>query len=199
MYPIRREPGKESAKMRDMADGGDSDEALMTRYSRGDVRAFEMLYHRHELRVWRYIYRSVCNQASADEILQEVWLALIRSSARYVPTARFTTWLFTLAHHEIVNRFRRTKSDHSSDGLTELAAAAVDEPSRRAQSSQHAEALIAAVEQLPIEQREVFLLHAEGEMSLEEIATATAASYETVKSRLRYARSKLRLLLQEHV
>src|SRR5580658_9873439 len=185
--------------MQSMDDAVDSDEALMTRYSRGDVRAFETLYRRHEMRVWRYIYRSVCNQASADDILQEVWLGVVRSSARYAPTARFTTWLYTLAHHQIVDRYRRTKPDHSSEALLELAADSVDEPSRRAESGQHADALIAAVEQLPIEQREVFLLHAEGEMSLEVIALATAERYETVKSRLRYARSKLRLLLQEHV
>jgi RNA polymerase sigma factor (sigma-70 family) len=182
-----------------MAEAGDPDEALMARYARGDVRAFETLYQRHEMRVWRYLYRSVCNHATADELLQEVWFAVIRSATSYIATARFTTWLFTLAHHQLVDRYRRTKGQHSHEALDEISADPIDEPSRRAESGQHADALIAAVEQLPEEQRHAFLLHAEGEMSLEEIAVATGANYETVKSRLRYARGRLRLLLQEHV
>jgi RNA polymerase sigma factor (sigma-70 family) len=182
-----------------MAEADESDEALMLRYSHGDVTAFETLYHRHEMRVWRYLYRSVCNRATADELLQEVWFSVVRSATRYAPTARFTTWLFTLAHHALIDRHRRTKSDPLPDAFAELAADEVDEPSRRAQSVQHADAVIAAVEQLPKVQRDVFLLHAEGEMTLEEIAVATGTNYETVKSRLRYARSKLRELLQEHV
>lgn len=181
-----------------MVDVGDSDEALMMRYAHGDVRAFEALYQRHEMRVWRYLYRSVCNHASADELLQEVWCAVIRAAGSYVVTARFTTWLFTLAHHQLVDRYRRTKGQHSHEALDGIEADPIDEPSRRAESGQHANALIAAVEQLPEEQRHAFLLHAEGEMTLEEIAVATGANYETVKSRLRYARSRLRQLLQEH-
>jgi RNA polymerase sigma-70 factor (ECF subfamily) len=176
----------------------DPDEALMSRYAHGDVRAFETLYQRYEMRVWRYLYRSVCNHATADELLQEVWFAVIRSAATYVSTARFTTWLFTLAHHQLVDRYRKSRGPHSDEGLEEIAADPVDEPSRRAESGQHANALIAAVEQLPEEQRHAFLLHAEGEMTLEEIAVATGANYETVKSRLRYARTRLRHLLQEY-
>jgi RNA polymerase sigma factor (sigma-70 family) len=182
-----------------MAEADDSDEALMLRYARGDVPAFERLYHRHEMRLWRYIYRSVCNRATADELLQEVWFCVVRSASRYTPAARFTTWLFTLAHHALIDRHRRTKADQLPVAFAELAANEIDEPSRRAESGQHADAVIAAVEQLPDAQRDVFLLHAEGEMTLEEIAVATGTSYETVKSRLRYARSKLRELLQEHV
>jgi RNA polymerase sigma factor (sigma-70 family) len=182
-----------------MAEAGDSDEVLMARYARGDVHAFEALYRRHEMRVWRYLYRSLCNHATADELLQEVWFAVIRSASSYVTTARFTTWLFTLAHHQLVDRHRRAKGQHSHEALDEITADPIDEPSRRAESGQHADAVIAAVEQLPEEQRHAFLLHAEGDMTLEEIAVATGTNYETVKSRLRYARSRLRQLLQEHV
>jgi RNA polymerase sigma factor (sigma-70 family) len=182
-----------------MADADDSEEALMQRYSHGDARAFEILYRRNELKVWRYIYRSVCDQAIAEDVLQEVWFAVVQAAARYRPAARFTTWLFTLAHHELVDRHRRAGRLHSVDSLDELAADACQEPSRQAESSQHADALIVAVEQLPTEQRDAFLLQAEGELSVEEIALATGTSFETVKSRLRYARNKLKLLLQEHV
>jgi RNA polymerase sigma factor (sigma-70 family) len=182
-----------------MVEASESDEALMLRYAGGEVRAFEELYRRHEMKVWRFLYRSVADQASADELMQEVWIAVIASVERYRPTARFTTWLFTLAHHELVDRHRRSKRLGVEQEMVDLPADARDEPHRQAESSQYAQALIAAVEQLPAEQREAFLLQAEGDLSLEEIAEATGATFETVKSRLRYARNKLKQLLQEHV
>jgi RNA polymerase sigma factor (sigma-70 family) len=182
-----------------MTGAGDSDEALMLRYSGGDVQAFEALYRRHELKVWRYLYRSVCNQATADDLLQDVWFAVVRSAIAYQSTARFTTWLFTLAHHQLVDRHRRAKPLLELEAANEPAADPRYEPSRQVESSQHADALIAAVERLPAEQRDAFLLQAEGDLTVEEIAHATGTSFETVKSRLRYARSKLRQLLQEHV
>jgi RNA polymerase sigma factor (sigma-70 family) len=190
-----------------MTEAVDSDEALMLRYAAGDVRAFEALYLRHEMKVWRYLYRSVCNHATADELMQDVWFAVAQAASRYQPTARFTTWLFTLARHRMIDRHRRAEPHHRRELMHEqgercieqLAAEARDEPSQRAQSTQHTDALIMAVEQLPPEQREAFLMQAEGDLSIEEISAATGVSFETVKSRLRYARSKLKQILQEYV
>ena len=95
--------------MADAAGDEEADEALMQRYAAGDVRAFETLYARHELKIWRYLYRSVCNQATADDLMQEVWFAVCRSAARYEPSARFTTWLFTLAHHRLIDSHRHAR------------------------------------------------------------------------------------------
>jgi RNA polymerase sigma factor (sigma-70 family) len=190
-----------------MTEAVDSDEALMLRYSAGDVRAFEALYLRHEMKVWRYIYRSVCNQATADELMQDVWFAVAQAASRYQPIARFTTWLFTLARHRMIDRRRSAEPhhrrelihEHGEHCIDQLAADASCEPSQQAESIQHTDALIMAVEQLPAEQREAFLMQAEGELSIEEISAATGVSFETVKSRLRYARSKLKQILQEYV
>jgi RNA polymerase sigma factor (sigma-70 family) len=197
--------------MSGMTEGEDSNEALMLRYAAGDVRAFEVLYSRHEMKLWRFIQRSVGNQATADELMQDVWFAVVQAAPRYLPTARFTTWLYTLAHHRVIDRHRRSKSHRAhepmlaatqaeADGaIDRLAAADSAEPSRQAESMQHADALLTAVEQLPPEQRVAFLMQAEGDLSVEEIATATGVSFETAKSRLRYARSKLQQTLQEYV
>jgi RNA polymerase sigma factor (sigma-70 family) len=190
-----------------MTEAVDSDEALMLRYSAGDARAFETLYLRHEMKVWRYIHRSVCNQATADELMQDVWFAVAQAASRYQPTARFTTWLFTLARHRMIDRHRRAEPllnrevapEHGERCLDQLAAEASSEPSRQAEAMQHTDALIMAVEQLPLEQREAFLMQAEGGLSIEEIAAATGVSFETVRSRLRYGRSKLKQILQEYV
>jgi RNA polymerase sigma-70 factor (ECF subfamily) len=184
----------------------DSDEQLMQRFGRGEAAAFDLLYERHELKIWRYIKRSIRDHASAEELMQDVWFSVAREASRYRPTARFTTWLFTIARNRIVEAFRRNR-DHESlddegDGPTNIAARLTGdvslEPQERVQHAQHASALLAAVERLPAEQRDAFLLHVEGELTLEEIATATGTSFETAKSRLRYARAKLRQLLQEY-
>ena len=188
-----------------MVEPADSDEALMLRYAAGDVLAFETLYVRHELKVWRYILRSVGNQATADELLQDVWLAVSQAARRYQPTARFTTWIYTLAHHRVIDAYRRTRPvqslDAANDGdeplLERLAAEPDADPLHQVVALHDAQALLAALATLPLEQREAFLMQAEGELSVEEIAAATGVNFETAKSRLRYARARLRQKLQE--
>jgi RNA polymerase sigma-70 factor (ECF subfamily) len=191
-----------------MSDGGDTDEALMLRFAAGEVEAFEALYRRHELRVWRYLQRNLGNHALSEELMQDVWFAVTRAARDYRPTARFTSWLLTLAHNRLVDAWRarqpRERLSAVADGaqgaslIDYLAADRRTEPHERAQSEQHATAILTAIGRLPQEQRQTFLLHAEGELSLEEIARVTNTSFETAKSRLRYARSKLRQLLQEY-
>ena len=183
----------------------DADETLMQRFAAGDMGAFDTLYGRHELAVWRFVYRSVKVQAVADDLLQDVWFAVARSAGGYQATARFRTWLFTLAHTRLVDHLRTVRQHLSLDvtdgterSLAEtLAADSGFGPVRQLQSREQAAALIAAVEQLPFEQREAFLLQAEGDLSVQEIAQATGVPFETAKSRLRYARASLRQHLQE--
>jgi DNA-directed RNA polymerase specialized sigma24 family protein len=98
-----------------MEDPADSDEALMRRYTLGDVAAFDILYRRHEMRIWRYLERHTGNRATADELMQEVWFAVARDAARYVPSARFTTWLFTIAHHRVIDSVRTRRRETSLD------------------------------------------------------------------------------------
>jgi RNA polymerase sigma factor (sigma-70 family) len=181
----------------------------MLRFGRGDGAAFELLYRRHESRVYRYLHRNLRNEAGANDLMQEVWFAVARNAAAYKPTAKFTTWVFTIAHNRMVDmmraggRLQSLDAPDSADGegsslLDNLAIDAKHEPPAVVQSEDEAAALLKAVAQLPPEQRSAFLLQAEGELSVEEIAAATGATFETVKSRLRYARAKLRQLLWEY-
>jgi RNA polymerase sigma factor (sigma-70 family) len=187
----------------------ETDENLMVRFGRGEAAAFEFLYRRHELRVFRYLQRNVRNEATANDLMQEVWFAVVRGAANYQPTAKFTTWLFTIAHNRTVDMIRANHRLQSLDAgddpdreasspLERLAESAKLEPLAQVQSQDEAAALLNAVAQLPAEQRSAFLLQAEGDLSVEEIAHATGSSFETVKSRLRYARAKLRQLLWEY-
>ena len=189
-----------------MTDAGDSDESLVARYARGEGRAFELLYRRHEMRTWRYLQRNVGNPAIADELLQEVWFAVARDAPAYQATARFTTWLFTIAHNRMIDAIRARRPQVSLEVVGYEASAVIQQlstdpavgPFAAAVAHDQATALTQAVGQLPREQREAVLLQLEGDLSIEEIATITQSSFEATKSRLRYARTKLRELLNEY-
>jgi RNA polymerase sigma-70 factor (ECF subfamily) len=167
------------------------DEELMAAYRGGDARAFETLYARHRTRLFRFVLRSVQARAIAEELYQEVWMRVIEARTTYAPKARFTTWLYTIAHNRLVDHWRKR-------GLTLVALEADDVPSSSSDPADHAQAreslerFAAALEALPALQREAFLLHEEGELSVAEIAAATGANEETAKSRLRYAMAKLK-------
>jgi RNA polymerase sigma factor (sigma-70 family) len=181
-----------------------SDEELMQAFAAGDARAFETLYDRNALPVWRFVQRSVHDKALADDLVQDVWFNLIRQAPNYQVRARFRTWLFTLAHHRLVDHWRSHKHHASLDAETEDGATLADTlaaesgfgPERRLTSREQAQALLDALAALPAVQREAFLLQAEGGLSLNEIAEATGVSMETAKSRLRYARARLRETLE---
>jgi len=182
-----------------------TDEALMQSFARGQSSAFEQLYDRHETGIWRFVFRSVQNQAVADDLVQELWFAVARTAASYKPTAKFKTWLFTMARNRVIDHVRTAKNHASIDAenddgesmFSDLAAESRLGPLRQVSSQEQARALLSAIEQLPEDQREAFLMQAEGDMSVEQIAAATGVSFETAKSRLRYARSKLKVLLAD--
>lgn len=181
-----------------------SDEDLMLAYvQQRDMRAFTTLYDRTSLRLWRYVLRLVSDRDLANDLTQDVWGKVIKVS-HYEAKAKFTTWLFTLAHNRVIDHFRASRPHLSlnadSDEGFELAnTLAIDSgfgPLQQTEHREQAQALLDALAALPELQREAFLMQAEGGMSLTEIAEATDSNLETVKTRLRYARQKLRQSLE---
>ena len=175
----------------------------MQRFAAGDALAFEELYRRHELKVWRFLERAVRDRAAADDLMQDVWFAVAREAGRYRPSAKFTTWLFTLARNRMIDWLRAKRPTVRLDDPDEAAPAeALSDPGPgplgETQAAEQGAAILAALGALPHAQREAFLLQADGELGLEEIARVTGASFETTKSRLRYARGRLRQLLAEY-
>lgn len=173
-----------------------SDETLMGRYRDGDPRAFEELYRRHRARLHRFVARLV--PAEADEIFQEVWLAVVRGQSRYVPEARFVTYLFSIAHRRAAERWRTAGRSAlvECDDMDETVPDGGAGPLHDLANTELRQALQSAIAQLPAPQREAFLMQAEGDLSLVEIAQATGTTRETVKSRLRYAHTRLRAALE---
>src|SRR5689334_1854254 len=180
---------------------GPADEELMLRYGGGDAGAFEVLYRRHRGPLYRFLLRQVSDAATAEELFQDVWMRVIDFRGRYQVRAKFSSWVYAIAHNRLMDFYRasgRAKflaREESEEALERLPAedlpidALVDR--KRA-----AERLLAALDRLPEVQREAFLLQQEGELSVEEIGEATGVSRETAKSRLRYALAKLRASLR---
>jgi RNA polymerase sigma factor (sigma-70 family) len=183
-----------------------SDEDLMVAYAHGRADAFDVLYARHRGPVYRYLTRHCGNAATADELFQDVWMNLIRARATYVAAAPFATWLYTLAHHRLVDHWRASGLHQavSIDGNEDVNEATMqvptpmrETPERHVGNRQVGERLRRALADLPPVQRDAFLLQQESGLSLADIAQLTGVGVETVKSRLRYATSKLRAALHE--
>jgi RNA polymerase sigma-70 factor, ECF subfamily len=182
--------------------GTPTDEACMARYQQGDTAAFRMLYTRYRDRLHRYTLRLASRTSEAEEVFQEVWLTVIRSKGSYRPTATFAAWLFSIAHRRAADRWR-SLGRHAPDSRQPVAEDAIlpmdqhafighETPEHQAHNDDLRHALLNAIQQLPLPQREAFLLRAEGELGVDEIAVITGVARETAKSRLRYAQRRLR-------
>ena len=188
----------------------DADESLMLRYRDGDVRAFELLVTRHRKPIYNFILRFVRDPAQAEDVTQETFLRLVKGADAYERQAKFTTWLYTIARNLCVDASRRAKHRKAAsldapvgddDGSATLidfvpdSGAGVD---RQAQSRELAIRMRTAIEALPDEQREIFLLREVADLQFNEIAAVVGCPENTVKSRMRYALEKLREALEEY-
>lgn len=189
-----------------------SDEQLMLAFKAGDARAFEVLVKRHRAPVFNFILRFTGNRARAEDLLQEAWLKVVRSSGEYEPKARFTTWVYTIARNLCVDSARK-ESYRQTESLDAPVAAGADaadgralgellpdggaDPERGAHNTRLRPLLQKALMSLPDEQREVFILREYSGVAFKDIAAVTGTSENTVKSRMRYALEGLRKRLEE--
>ncbi len=193
--------GMTASRVRPMADVDDGE--LMLRYASGDLRAFETLYRRHRSPLYRYLARHTRDPEAANDIFQEVWSRVITSRSRYEPRAKFSTFLYRVAHNCFIDHCRRASARHDRANVSNdeieiekvLPAPLADRPDARAEHAQTLTRYRSALDALPPEQRDTFLLYEESGLTLEEIGTITGVSMETAKSRLRYALNKLRTAL----
>jgi RNA polymerase sigma factor (sigma-70 family) len=161
----------------------------MLAYQAGEAAAFDRLYRRHKDALFRFLLRSANDRTIAEEVFQDVWMNIVRARKSYRPTARFSTYLYQIAHNRLVDVWRRQRPQvELSDDLP------TDTPGPEHIAIYHdvSRRLLELIGTLPQEQREAVLLHEERGLSLNEIATVTGVGRETIKSRLRYALEKLR-------
>lgn len=194
--PLRQSEARRKVRAMSEVDDGE----LMLRYASGDLRAFEALYGRHRSALYRYLARHTRDPEVANDIFQEVWSRVISSRSRYEPRAKFSTFLYRIAHNCFIDHCRRASarqdranvSNEEFDLEKALPAPLADLPDARAEHAQTLTRYRTALAALPAEQRDTFLLYEESGLTLEEIGSITGVSMETAKSRLRYALSKLR-------
>jgi len=192
-------PDQAQSRIQDSPDGHapETDETLMQRYQRGDEGSFRTLFARHRAPLLRFVTRLSPDGGQAEEIVQDTWLAIIRGRERFSQKSRFRTYLYAVARRRVADCWRKSGVIAFSDEVLEESAIAPKqlEPEQIAQNEELGRELIAAIDRLPVLQREAFLLRAEAGFSIDEIALVTGSNRETSKSRLRFALQRLRSLL----
>ena len=189
------------------------DETLMAMYAAGTTEAFEVLLGRHERGVFNFILRSTNNRARSEDLTQEVFFRVIKSAPKYQTSARFTTWLYTIARNICIDQSRRksTKLEVSIDKpigrgdgtgkertiLDSVVAPRAESGGVEVVKKEFRDRLKHALEELPEEQREVFVLREVSGLKFREIADVVGVPENTVKSRMRYALETLRGHLEE--
>lgn len=207
--PSRPQNGAATSKELCETPGVRSSELLMTDYQRGNNAALAQLIEQHEGPLWNYLRRMTRDESSAEDLLQETFMRVVKNAASWKPDAKFSTWLYTIARNLCIDHARRAthrkaisldgqaqKRDSDPDRRLHDAVPGSDLNSERLAMSQQLKTRIeAALATLPEAQREVFLMREVAALPFAEIAQAVGASEATVKSRMRYALEGLRSAL----
>ncbi|HBR96531.1 MAG TPA: RNA polymerase subunit sigma [Gammaproteobacteria bacterium] len=176
-----------------------SDSALMLAYRTGDAKAFELLYVRYKDSLFAYFRRNTNDEALSRELFQDVWMSVIQGRDKYQDTAPFNRWLYRIAHNRLVDHYRYVHSRSQTETLDNARVstlAAPLQPQEIVAASEDRERLNRAIQQLPLPQRDVFVMRMQWRLGLSEIADIVGESRETIKSRLRYAGNKVRAYLR---
>lgn len=180
-----------------------TDEQLMLCYAKGDMQAFEHLYLKHKGALYRYFVRQLGDQQLAEDLYQETWGRVIRAAAQYESTAKFTTWLYRIAHNLLIDHVRALKPvDFAEDvapetGLDSVAGDRQLQPDAQWQQAQQSVLLKGCIALLPQVQKEAFLLNVEMGFTAAMISEIAGVTLEASKSRIRYAYQSLKACVSE--
>ncbi len=184
-----------------------SDEELMALYQRGDQSAFQQLLTRHKRGVYGYILRYTGNEQESEEVFQDVFIKMHRAAPNWVPTAKFSTWLYTIVRNLCIDVYRKKKIrrtlslDATEEGedrsLYDVIPSEDPHPDSQSSDAEIGKVLEAALAKINPDQKEVFLLRGKNGLKFEEIAEVLGVSVNTVKSRMRYACETLKNILEK--
>jgi RNA polymerase sigma-70 factor (ECF subfamily) len=176
---------------------GSAEVALLQRVAAGDRNAFAELYRRLQRPLFGYLMKLVREREMVEDVLNETMMEVWRQAARFEGRSSVNTWVFSIAHHRAVSRLRKRRETPLDE---EQAAAIEDEaptPDERAISGDMSRLLGTLMEQLSFEHREILHLAYYQEFSVQEIADALDLPANTVKTRMFYARQRLKVLLEK--
>ena len=174
------------------------------RLRRGDPEVLVSLLERYQHRLYRFLMRMVQDPATAEDLFQQTWLRVAEKIQQYDPRRSFEAWFFTLARNLAIDHLRRVRPESLDEPIGDAAqgeTAATRLPSQERPAiegilqRERSQRLGAMLEMLPVVQREVLTLRFEEEMKIEEIAEVLGAPLSTVKTRLRRALERLRVIL----
>jgi RNA polymerase sigma-70 factor (ECF subfamily) len=188
----------------------DPDAVLMLRVKRGDRVAFTELVEKYKQPVMNLVYRTLRDEAEAEDLAQTVFLQVYKSAKRYESRAKFSTWLFTIARNLCLNEIRR-RSRHPADSLEEAHAEHEDQPRQQFEDKKNipppekllhgelAQKIEEALAGLPENQRTAILLCRQEELSYEEIAEISGCSLSAIKSLIHRGRETLKEKLKPYL
>jgi len=172
-----------------------SDKALVQAIAAGDKRALKLLYVRHSGRVFRFIVRLVGNEATAEEVLNEVFLEAWRQAERFESRSQVSSWLMAIARFKAIGERRRRSELQLDDKVAAVIADPSDTPSIAMEKRQRGDILRSCVAKLTPTHREVInLIYYQGN-KVEDVAQVTGIPVSTIKTRMHYARSRMAELL----
>lgn len=180
---------------------GDSEHLPVADARAGDAKAWDVLFRRYQLPLYAYVMELVRHEQTALDVVQETFINAVRHLKSLREDVRFGSWLFSIAHQKVVQHWRKQgrERDWLADGLLdgEVEFASVEAGPDASMVGQEDQAeLLKHLEELPLAQRSVLVLHYLEDFSIEEIATITEVPLGTVKSRLHHARLALRKQLE---
>jgi RNA polymerase sigma-70 factor (ECF subfamily) len=180
----------------------ESDENVtdMLTFQKGDKQGFLRIYNRNKRKVYSWAYRMLHNEAVAEEISQEVFIRVLRMQKTYMPTAKFTTLLYTITSNLVFNESRR-RFRHPEDGMEQEELQNIPDISNEwmmaMEKEQKKEILERAIQKVSDRQRAVLMLRYIDEMSHEEIAQIMELSIQAVKSLLHRGLQSLMIILKQ--
>jgi RNA polymerase sigma-70 factor (ECF subfamily) len=193
-----------------MPETTDPDAILMLRVKRGDRVAFTELVGKYQQPVLNFIFRTLRDESEAEDLAQNVFVQVWKSRARYQRTAKFSTWLFTIARNLCLNELRR-RSRHPADSIEETHVEHEDQPRQQYEDKSHiaaperllhgelAQKIEEALAGLPENQRTAILLCRQDELSYEEIAGVLDCSLSATKSLIHRGREALKEKLKPYL
>ena len=175
-----------------------SDEVLIARIASGDRLAMQVLFARHHLRVYRFVLRLVRNEATAEDLISEVFLDVWRQAGKFEGRSAASTWMLSIARFKALSALRRKPEQELDDETAAAIEDHSDDPEVTLAKKDKSAALRQCLTALSAEHREIVDLVYYHEKSVEEAARIVGIPEATVKTRMFYARKKLSELLKEH-
>ena len=174
-----------------------SDEVLISRIAGGDRLAMQVLFARHHVRVYRFVLRLVRNEATAVDLISDVFLDVWRQAGKFEGRSQVSTWLLSIARFKALSQLRRKPEDELDDETAEAIVDTADDPETALEKTDKGALLRKCMSGLSAEHREIIDLVYYHEKSVEEVAEIVGIPEATVKTRMFYARKKMAELLKE--